>query len=388
MESENWNYIINLELEEFKYFPGDIIEGNINLKLKDTLINKIISEELKINYCLKENIYYYCEKEDYTYETLTHFNDNKIYEIKKVEINYDYLKGYSIAYGLLIPFQFKIPFLEENKDFHPTFRFLDNNIQCFVSHKLVIEIENKSKKISKELFIKKPKMSKDANSVTIFKDEMIKKYFLMNIGRLSYYILTVKSCSYTQSLPVVIHIDKTELKNIKIKAIELSIIKNITIKEINFTYNKTIVTKKIKILDDLSNTQFKENILFNKNEFPEINKEEFEKDLNPNKDDNFINHIKKYNFTPPLDNIFFKCNYKLMIVIKFEETFINNRVVVLPIDYYYDEKNEIHEENFEMSKGKANMNDKEVNKSNALTDDGFTLLTKEDFMELIDGKMK
>ncbi len=388
MESENWNYIINLELEEFKYFPGDIIEGNINLKLKDTLINKIISEELKINYCLKENIYYYCEKEDYTYETLTHFNDNKIYEIKKVEINYDYLKGYSIAYGLLIPFQFKIPFLEENKDFHPTFRFLDNNIQCFVSHKLVIEIENKSKKISKELFIKKPKMSKDANSVTIFKDEMIKKYFLMNIGRLSYYILTVKSCSYTQSLPVEIHIDKTELKNIKIKAIELSIIKNITIKEINFTYNKTIVTKKIKILDDLSNTQFKENILFNKNEFPEINKEEFEKDLNPNKDDNFINHIKKYNFTPPLDNIFFKCNYKLMIVIKFEETFINNRVVVLPIDYYYDEKNEIHEENFEMSKGKANMNDKEVNKSNALTDDGFTLLTKEDFMELIDGKMK
>ena len=200
--------------------------------------------------------------------------------------------------------------------------------------------------------------------------------------------MTVKSCSYTQSLPVEIHIDKTELKNIKIKAIELSIIKNITIKEINFTYNKTIVTKKIKILDDLSNTQFKENILFNKNEFPEINKEEFEKDLNPNKDDNFINHIKKYNFTPPLDNIFFKCNYKLMIVIKFEETFINNRVVVLPIDYYYDEKNEIHEENFEMSKGKANMNDKEVNKSNALTDDGFTLLTKEDFMELIDGKMK
>ena len=90
---------------------------------------------------------------------------------------------------MLIPFQFKIPFLEENKDFHPTFRFLDNNIQCFVSHKLVIEIENKSKKISKELFIKKPKMSKDANSVTIFKDEMIKKYFLMNIGRLIYYKL-------------------------------------------------------------------------------------------------------------------------------------------------------------------------------------------------------
>ena len=34
------------------------------------------------------------------------------------------------------------------------------------------------------------------------------------------------------------------------------------------------------------------------------------------------------------------------------------------------------------------MNDKEINKSNFLTDDGFTLLTKEDFMELIDGKNK
>ena len=388
MESKTGNYIINLELEEYKYFPGDIIEGKINLKLKDTLINKCIFEELIISYSLTENIYYYCEKEDYTYETVTHFNDSKIFEIKKEEINYDYLKGYSIAYGLIIPFQFKIPFIEENNNFHPTFRFIDDNIQCFVSHKLVIEIKNKSNIISKELFIKKPKMTKDNNSVTIFKDEMIKKYYLMNIGRLSYYILTVKSCSYTKPLPVEIHIDKTELKNIKIKAIELSIKKNITIKEINFTYNKIIITKKLKLSDDLSNTQFKEYIPFNKNEFPKINKEEFEKDLNQNKDDNLIKNIKKYNFTPPLDNTLFKCSYKLTIIIKFEETFINNRVVDLPIDYY-DENNEIHEkEYFESQKEQAHINDKEINKSNFLTDDGFTLLTKEDFMELIDGKIK
>ena len=217
---------------------------------------------------------------------------------------------------------------------------------------------------------------------------MIKKYYLMNIGRLSYYILTVKSCSYTKPLPVEIHIDKTELKNIKIKAIELSIKKNITIKEINFTYNKIIITKKLKLSDDLSNTQFKEYIPFNKNEFPKINKEEFEKDLNQNKDDNLIKNIKKYNFTPPLDNTLFKCSYKLTIIIKFEETFINNRVVDLPIDYY-EENNEIHEkEYFESQKEQAYINDKEINKSNFLTDDGFTLLTKEDFMELIDGKIK
>lgn len=387
MEPENRDYIINLELEKFKYFPGDVIEGNINLKLKDTLINKNISEELIINYCLIENIYYYCEKEDYTYETVTHFNDNKIYEIKKEEINYDYLIGYSIAYGLIIPFQFKIPSFEENNDFHPTFRFVDDNFQCFVSHKLIIEIKNKSNKISKELFIKKTKMVKDNNSVTIFKDEMIKKYFLMNIGRLSYYILTVKSCSYNKPLPVEIHIDKTEIKNIKIKAIELSIKKNITIKEINFTYNKTLITKQIKVSDDLSNTQFKEYLPFNKKEFSELNKEEFEKELNQNKDDNFLNHIKKYNFSPPLDNTLFKCSYMLTILIKFEETFINNRIVELPIDYY-DEKNEIHEENSEFQKDQTHINDKELNKSNALTDEGFTLLTKEDFMELIDGKMK
>ena len=383
MESKIGNYIINLDLEEYKYFPGDVIEGNINLKLKDTLINKCISEELIISYSLIENIYYYCEKEDYTYETITHFNDSKIFEIKKEDINYDYLKGYSIAYGLVIPFQFKIPFIEENNNLHPTFRFIDDNIQSFVSHKLVIEIKNKSNKISKELFIKKPKMTKDNNSVTIFKDEMIKKYYLMSIGRISYYILTVKSCSYSKPLPVEIHIDKTELKNIKIKTIELSIKKNITIKEINFTYNKTLITKKIKLSDDLSHTQFKEFIPFNNNEFPEINEEEFEKKLNQKKEDDLIKNIKKYNFTPPLDNTFFKCSYKLTIVIKFEETFINNRVVDLTIDYYDDEK-----EYFESQKGQSYMNEKEINKSNGLTDNGFTLLTKEDFMELIDGKNK
>lgn len=41
-------YIINLELNRFIYFPEDIIEGIINLKANDSLINKIISDDIII----------------------------------------------------------------------------------------------------------------------------------------------------------------------------------------------------------------------------------------------------------------------------------------------------------------------------------------------------
>ena len=39
IESKEKEYIIDLELDEYKYFPDDIIEGIINLKPTDNLIN-------------------------------------------------------------------------------------------------------------------------------------------------------------------------------------------------------------------------------------------------------------------------------------------------------------------------------------------------------------
>lgn len=385
-------YIINLELNKFIYFPEDIIEGIINLKANDSLINKIISDDIIIYFSLKQNINYYCEEYDYTYETITHFNERKSYVVHEVTNNYDYLKGYSINYGLKIPFKFQIPKIENGNKLCPSFRFIETNFQCYVNHLLNIEIKNKSNKCSMDIFIRKPKLFNGNNSVKIFKDEMIKKYFFINKGKLSYYIETINCCNYYNSLPITIHLDKTDLINIKIKLIELSINKIISFKDIKFLYNKKIQSKKIKISDDVENKQIKESIKINKNEFPEITKEIIEKQIYGDIDNNSLKEIQKKNYSPPLDNIFFKCYYILKIEFIFEDKFIKNRIIEIPIDYYDEEYNNNYikvkmEENISELESEKIIENKNINNSNKLDLKGeFTLLTKEDFIELIDGK--
>ena len=386
-ESTLKEYIINLEVNEYKFFPGEIIEGILNIKATDNLINKYILNDIIIYFSLTEKISYYCEQLDYTYETISHFKENKTYLIHEITNNCDYLNGYSINYGLKIPFKFPIPKIDKNNNLMPTFIFIEKNFQCYIIHQLNVEIKNKSNTFSIDIFIRKPKLVTGNNNVNIFRDEMIKKYFMFKIGKLSYYIETINSCNYSNNLPVEIHLDQTDLKNIKIKSINLSINKTIFIKDINFSYKKIIFSKNINISDNLNNKQFKENIKINC-EFPEISKNIIEKQIYGNIGVNEIKSIRKYNYSPPLENLFFKCSYVLKIVLIFEAHLIQNRIVEIPIDYF-DEGNNNLKGNFEGNILES-CKEKEVNKNyeNKLNilNDGFIVLTKEEFINLIDGK--
>lgn len=387
-------YKINLEVNKYKYFPEDIIEGSINIQPNDNLNNKFISSDIQINFCLTEEISYYCEKYDYTYETISHYKEKKIYIIEEIIQNFDFLKGYSITYGLTVPFKFKIPKIEKSNKLLPTFNFIETDFQCYVRHKLIIEIKNKSNKCSVDIFIKKPKLENGNNYVKIFKDETIKKYFLFNKGRLCYYIETFNYCNYTSPLPIEFHLDKSELKNIKINSIELIINKIISIKEINFLYTKKVAMKKIEIPDNLNNYQIIDNIILNKNEFPEISKNQLENKIYGDNDidNDLIEKYKKFNYSPPLENLLFNCIYKLQIIIIFEESLIPDKIIEIPIDYYDDEYNNYNakeklEENkkiLEKEKRNSVNNTGDVNKSDIK--DEFVILDKKDFIDLIDGK--
>ena len=83
---------------------------------------------------------------------------------------------------------------------------------------------------------------------------------------------------------------------------------------------------------------------------------------------------------------FFNCCYKLQLIIEFEQGFIPKINIEIPIDYYDDEYNNINEEKM-MKKNlgsEEHMNNNNINESNMV--DGFTVLTENDFLELIDGK--
>ena len=380
-EPKSNEFIIKIDMNQYKYFPEDIAEGIINLKPNENLINKTISDDILIKISLTQRISYYCEKYDLTYETISHFNENKIFLINEETYNYDYLKGYSITYGLNIPFKYKIPKIEKENNLLPSFRFIESNFQCYVSHHLNILVKDKSNRCTMNIFIKKPKMNEGNKLITIFKDEMIKKYLILNQGRLSYYIETLNYCCYNNSLPIEIHFDKTDLKNIKLKSIQFNISKNISFKDIKFSYNKIISQKEIMI-NDIENNKMKESISINISEFPKIPIDIINKEIFGEIDTNTLKEMKKYNFSPPMDNLFFNCSYKLNIILNFEENFIQNRIIDIPIDYYDEEyKNKNEEEQLNNEK-----NDQKNLDEYQLLNNGFTLLTKEDFINLLDGK--
>ena len=129
---------------------------------------------------------------------------------------------------------------------------------------------------------------------------------------------------------------------------------------------------------------------------------------------------EKYNFTPPVDNILFKCEYCLQIVFHFNSKLKNDKIIDISIDYYdpqYNNKNnekllldnnlnnndfiindidenENNEKEFNEIFGKDNykknnnINDKkEGNKDDFNEFNDFVEITKEDFINTIDGKV-
>ena len=185
--------------------------------------------------------------------------------------------------------------------------------------------------------------------------------------------------------------DKTDLKDIKIKSIIINITKNISFKDSIFSYNETLASKEIILSNDLNNNQIKENVNLTKGEFSEVTQNIFKNQIYGKIDNDIIKKIKKYNYSPPVDNIFFNCIYFLKIIINFEDILMKNRIIEIPIDYYDGESIKHKQEKkicFNIENQIEIFNN--LNSTNLLNDvnDGFTLLTKDDFINLIDGKKK
>ena len=166
---------------------------------------------------------------------------------------------------------------------------------------------------------------------------------LFNAGRLNYFIKIKKSIQYNEeNIPIEIHLDQTELKNLKVKKINLSLKKKLTLKKSARFFNEKISEKKISIINNTKNNVIKENVQFNIEDFPDLPIEEINKTYK-----NIINELemiennekaikkkKIYNFTPPIETEFFKLVYLIQIIFDLDNKLAENKKILNPIDFY------------------------------------------------------
>ena len=114
----------------------------------------------------------------------------------------------------------------------------------------------------------------------------------------------------------------------------------------------------------------------------------------------------KLNFTPPIDTEFFKFEYLVEIVFDLDSNLVEEKKLLIPIDFYdgdfnklkiIEKKNsdedslKINDNNNNIDNNLENINIINENSINEMDlsndiDSGFTIITKEDFIDLIDGK--
>ena len=395
---------ISLKLNSHKFSPSEEVEGILVI---------YPSKDININNVLKNSDLYITLKEKIAYKYLescsqTFIIDQKVLKFKDIKND----KNNSDD-NIQIPIKYILPG-NSTENFYPSFRYFSKSVKCIISHSLIVEIPFISNKTSINIFIRKMPIeqinsSENQLNKDIFGDELIKKFFLFNSGKLSYFIRTKKSISYKEKYPVEIHIDERDLGNVKIESINMKIKKKI------FLYNESNIfadtlEENYDIKELKLNSSQKNNTIIETFELPLI-------EFNPLSLNDIlkINYDKSnFNFTPPVDTFLFKCYYNFEIIFKFDSSFIEDKKINIPIDYYdneYNIKNNDEEDKIEVvnninkninnndndnddeefnkifdnNKNKNIINENKNDNNNNIDYNGFIDITKEDFIKTLDG---
>jgi hypothetical protein len=317
---KNTKIKILLKLDNHRYSPSEEVEGLLMIKK---------SKNMKLNDFLKHSDCFISLQQKIAYKYSA--NDNEISIIDKKIIKFGKIDECEDKKIVKIPIKYKIPNQFTN-NFYPSFRYFSKNMKCIINHSICVEFPFISNQTSVNIFIRKmplEKISEELNK-SVFGDEHIKKFFILNKGRLTYYIRTKKTIAYKEKLPVEIHLNEREVGDNTIESVDMKIIKHIYLyNELNIysDYLEESFDEK-KII--LKNKDIKNNTIFENFELPakefipipinDIHKIDYKKDT--------------FNFTPPIKNCLFKCEYFLQIVFNFNKKFVKDKIINIPIDYY------------------------------------------------------
>ena len=210
---------INITVEKFTYFPGEVIKGFLYIKGKN-LTNPLLLYAL-VNVKKKKKYYYEYELESKiesdTGEEKLKIKIPFVDKIREREnqivystmFNYSQYLGSNLMNGIQLPFQIVLP---QNLD--PSF-FYQNS---YIRHIVTFDFLGLESKNSIGLVIKNPRYFKLENNslkepLKVFKDISKTKMLFFKQGNIAIYI-TSKSNSYLygEKIPIEISIDASELE--------------------------------------------------------------------------------------------------------------------------------------------------------------------------------
>jgi hypothetical protein len=315
---------MTIELPKICYFKGEIMKGTINIKPKPPLMISLLSCPLIAHATLKEFQIYKDGVDDGKEE----------YILFKYPLNVEQFDKNTLTKGLIIPFEFQIPYYS-----YPSF-FLDNLNN--VKHILTFVFTTIEARKSIVIIIKNDQYFNENNQ--LYKSPAVvsmrtskHKYAIFHMGHISASLKLKKNAfTYNETIPLEIDIDCSTLK-IKIINIHLSIYrvikKNIASnhKEAMSKDEKNIFTKTIPLNSKKDHYHIEESIRLPKG--------------NPGDIYSFFNSKSKR--TTKLFDLFascygglLSCEYFIKVTFETNTLFSTDEFLLMPIDFYEQADND------------------------------------------------
>ena len=410
IKDNNSPYNMNIYLEKINYFPGETIQGLVQIISNDN-INQNLYLSLKICFILKY-IEYWQNKQNLVFSNYETPNPSFIDEIQKKNENLDYKNHYyeflilsreEIASNLIdfnnnntifiankkelnLPIKIEIP-----KDVKPSLEWSkDNNIYCYSRIILSINIPELNIYSNYYLFIQKkcPSAISGININKIIGKKSL--FFFWDNDNIKIDVSSTKdSYPFSDVCPLKLQIDTSELKS-RLNSIFLTLKR-----KIKFLVNgeQNIYLNTCDYIDDL----WEKKIILEKNEtkhlydfhIPLIDNDKTIKQKNFNFNCDLRNVNKKYlsYLIPPYVGQMIKCEYFIKIKPIFDDFNISFSDFIISIDLYHNQNSfsieaikEINKIFFDINK-MLKVNDKNnINNCNAYSTSSYQSLPDEEML--------
>ena len=347
---------LSIELEKTCYSKGELINGTLTLTPKpNSKDTELISTVAKISFQEKqcyEFLETYSEK-DRDIIKPTRKLTQELNSLGTFPMNFSNFANAKMIPNLKIPFQIKVP----NKA-HPSCIFEGN---AYIIHFLTCEFESLKVKKSIPFIVKNNFYYTTKNNLyrkpTVYKRIIEKnKFGVLSSGNLTLTVtLPQNICPYYEALPVLIEIDCSNLKNIKIKGVKMHLYKTYrkhnqeNKKFIKEEKTEEILIKKYPLSEGLSKYEIEDDIKIPRASNNLVPEKVYEI-LDKNKIPGSINY-ENIKLFPTCTGGLLSCAYFLKIIVETNTVFSTNEEIIIPIDFYSPfeggDNNDDNEDNIE-----------------------------------------
>lgn len=341
-KENNFSVIINLD--KTCYFKGDVIKGNIILQPQDVVKKSLLLYPITANATLLE-IHNYLNGGNVTEENI----------LFKYPLKIQKFEGSEIINGKKIPFEFQIP-----DNVYPSLIIIDRN--SYIRHILVIDFSSIEVKKSIMIIIKNEQYYSPFNGlykspIEVTHSTTKHKFALFYVGSISGKVKLEKNAfAYDEAIPIIIDIDCSTL-TIRIQKVIISIYLVISRnnktdhKQAVWKTEKIVFSKKISLLNQKDKYHLEDII-----QLPKGNPNQIYKILDCD-NRKYSEKYKDILLYPSCFGGLLTCEYFLKVIFETNTLFSTNEFIVIPLDFYENENNQIDNSN---SKMKIMNNDEDI----------------------------